>query len=164
MTDLIFWSWANPEEVRGELTDMFCASNGVDLFSMKNIDMDTCSDFISFLVEFCLENMEHGLSTRKPLGKLAEDIDQYLYMCLLHRKCAICGRHADIHHADQIGIGGNRDTTNHAGRRAIALCREHHDEAHRRGVKTFFDLYHLPRGIRLSPYLCAQLGLNTTEG
>jgi len=155
-TDLIFWGWVSPQEARYELTDRFCALEGLQRFSMADVDMEICREFITYLVDFCLS---HDVPTRQPLGKLAEDADQYIYACMLHRKCSLCGKPADIHHVDAIQMGHDRDKVNHVGRRAIALCRGHHDEAHKRGVKTFFDLHHLPRGIKLSPYLCAQLGL-----
>jgi len=156
--DLINWAWASPESVRYTLTDLFCAQEGLQRFSMANVDMETCREFITYLVDFCLS---HDVPTSQPLGKLAEDADEYIYACMLHRKCSLCGRPADIHHIDAIGMGVDRNKTQHIGRRAIALCRVHHDECHNSGIKTFFDLHHLPRGIKLSKYLCAQLGLNT---
>jgi len=159
-TELIFWHWVSPEEARYALTDEFCAQEGLERFSMADVDMETCRDFITFLVDFCLVNAEHGLHTKQPLGKLAEDAERYIYACLLHRKCSLCGRPADLHHIDAIQMGHDRNEVEHVGRRAIALCREHHEEAHRQGVKTFFDLYHLPRGIKLDRYLCGRLGLN----
>lgn len=158
--DLINWAWISPEEVRYALTDDFCAQNGLERFSMANVDMETCRDFITYLVDFCLH---HNVETKYPLGQYAEDAERYIYACLFHRRCSICGRAADVHHIDAIGMGGNRNDTVHIGRRAIALCREHHAEAHTKGVNTFFDLYHLPRGIRLNQYLCARLGLPTDE-
>jgi hypothetical protein len=154
--DLIHWAWSSPEAARYGLTDLFCAQEGLQRFSMANVDMETCREFITFLVEFCLT---HDVPTRQPLGKLTEDTEAYLYMCLLHKKCSLCGKPADLHHVDAIGMGGDRNKTIHIGRRAIALCRTHHDEAHARGVETFFHLHHLPRGIKLSRYLCKQLGL-----
>lgn len=147
-----------PEEMRGILQDKFCEDKWLDPFSMSNVDMDTCSAFIAFLIDHCLE---YGVPTKYPLGQYADDIEKYLRACLLRKKCALCGKPADIHHLDAIGMGRNRTEVIHVGMRAISLCRDHHGEAHWRGVKTFLDLYHLPRGIKLDEYLCEKLGLNT---
>jgi len=38
-TDLIFWGWVSPEEARYELTDRFCALEGLQRFSMADVDM-----------------------------------------------------------------------------------------------------------------------------
>ena len=37
-----------------------------------------------------------------------DDIDTYLIQCIRYRRCCICGRPADIHHVDAIGMGNNR--------------------------------------------------------
>lgn len=145
---------------RKALVKLFCDESKLDEFSMRNVDKSTCSELIEFLVEFILEN---NIPTSRPLGELAESINHYLRMCLVHRKCSICGRPADCHHIDAIGLGGNREKANHLGRRAIALCRGHHSEAHTKGVKTFFALHHLPHGVKLDEYLCGQLGLNVEK-
>jgi len=158
----IAWHWGwYPEEMRAYLMDVFIEKERIEPFSMSDVDMDTCSGFISSIVDHCLE---HGVPTKYPLGQYADDIEQYLRLCLLYCKCSICGRDADLHHVDAIQMGHDRNKVNHLGRRAIALCRVHHDEAHAKGVKTFFDLHHLPHGIKLDEYLCDKLGLNTKEG
>jgi len=59
------------------------------------------------------------------------------------KKCIICGKHADIHHLDAIGMGNNRKGYDDSNSRKIGLCREHHSEAHAIGVLKFQQKYHL---------------------
>lgn len=112
------------------------------LFSLSNCDVTTAREFINFLVEFIIEN---DIPTRVPLIENCEDIERYVYACLMSKKCAVCGRHADLHHCDGgvIGMGGNREKVNHIGRPALPLCREHHTEIHSIGQEDFLRRYML---------------------
>ena len=110
------------------------------LFSLATCDVTTAREFINFLVEFIIEN---DIPTRVPLIENCEDIERYVYACLMSKKCAVCGRHADLHHCDGgvIGMGGNREKVNHIGRPALPLCREHHTEIHAVGQEDFLKRY-----------------------
>jgi hypothetical protein len=112
------------------------------LFSLSNCDVTTAREFINFLVEFIIEN---DIPTRVPLIENCEDIERYVYACLMSKKCAVCGRHADLHHCDGgiIGMGHNREQVNHIGRPALPLCREHHTEIHTIGQEDFLKRYFL---------------------
>mgnify|MGYP000852059746 FL=1 len=110
------------------------------LFSLANCDVTTAREFINFLVEFIIEN---DIPTRVPLIENCEDIARYVYACLVCKKCAVCGKHADPHHCDGgiVGMGGNREKVNHIGRSALPLCREHHTEIHSIGQEDFLRRY-----------------------
>ena len=112
------------------------------LFSLATCDVTTAREFINFLVEFIIEN---DIPTRVPLIENCEDIERYVYACLMSKKCAVCGRHADLHHCDGglIGMGHNREQVNHIGRPALPLCREHHTEIHSIGQEDFLKRYFL---------------------
>lgn len=122
-----------------EYVDQLTA-DAIKAFSLSDIDMSTARLYIDFLIQFILE---HGIATQEPLYRLADDIGAYVYGCMLNRRCAVCGKHADIHHVDRIGMGGNRDKMSHIGMRALPLCRMHHREAHDHGDETLMDKYHL---------------------
>ena len=64
-------------------------------------------------------------------------------MYLLNKKCAVCGKHADLHHVDAVGMGNDRNEIHHLGRRVLPLCREHHIECHSIGSKFLMEKYHL---------------------
>jgi hypothetical protein len=59
---------------------------------------------------------------------------------------------------DRVGMGRDREAIVHVGLNAIALCRRHHEEAHRREKALFAD-YHI-YGIKLDRHLCKVLSLN----
>ena len=154
--DISLWSGHAPEYLRGYLTWDFVAKYGCEWFSLSNVDMTTAKDFISYLVNFCFA---WDVPTRDTLLNETDDIGKYLYMCLEHRKCAICNRYAEVHHVDRVGMGFDREKMVHIGLRAIALCRKHHEEAHKNEKKLFEDNHIY--GIKLDEYLCKKLNLNT---
>lgn len=147
-----------PEYYRTILTWQFCRDQEKEVFSLSNVDRTTARDFIDFLIDFCFR---HNVPTSDTLLNCCDDVGRYLYMCLEHRKCAICNDPAEVHHVDRIGMGRDREKIVHVGLRAIALCHKHHDEAHA-GEKGLFDRYHV-YGIKLDKYLCDCLNLNTKE-
>ena len=108
------------------------------LFSLSDCDVTTAREFINFLVEFIIEN---DIPTRVPLFENCEDIERYVYTCLMRKKCAICGRQAELHHVDAVGTGRNRKKICHIGMRALPLCREHHTEIHVVGREDFLKRY-----------------------
>lgn len=152
--DISIWCGHEPEYLRQFITWDFRMNYGFDVFSLSNVDMTTAREFITYLIEFCFA---HNVPTKDTLLNQADDISKYLYLCLEHRKCAICNKKADVHHIDRIGMGGNRNKVNHVGRLAIALCREHH-QATDYGEKELFEKYKI-YGIKLDEYLVKKLKL-----
>lgn len=115
-------------------------AEAIHRFSLSDVDMTTARLYITFLIDFIIE---HGFPTREPLAELAEDIGAYVYTCAVNRFCAVCRRPAELHHADRVGMGRNRDDICHIGMRAIPLCRAHHMEAHQHGDAALMEKYHL---------------------
>lgn len=147
------------ESIRFALTDNYCRLQGVDLFSLstKNencASRELASDFIDWLVNLCVENAIPCMDT---LLNRCEDVERYVYACVANRRCAICGKKADIHEVDTVGMGRNRSKIGHVGQLVEPLCRGHHNEAGEIGQKSFDELYHLSP-IRLDEHLCEVLG------
>ena len=116
---------------------------GASQFSLSDVDMTTARLYITFLIDFCIEN---GVPSKQPLWELADDIEAYVYHCATHQACAVCRKHAGLHHVDAVGLGRDRDEIVHVGMRAIPLCwgvGGHHQEAHQLGNERFFEKYHL---------------------
>lgn len=113
-----------------------------ELFSLADCDMTTAREFITYLIEFILE---FDIPTGTPLSELCEDVQRYVYACLLHRKCAVCGRKAELHHVDRVGMGRDRHDICHIGMEALPLCGEHHrlNGIHQMGDERFMAHYHL---------------------
>lgn len=63
----------------------------------------------------------------------------------MNEYCEITGyqKPAEIHHWDAIGMGRDRKKVDDSKHRKIALCREHHTEAHAIGRDTFGDKHHV---------------------
>ena len=122
------------------------------MFSLSDCSVTTATAFITFLIEFILAN---DIPTKFPLVEKADDIGAYVYACLANKKCAVCGRHADLHHAEgsHVGNGFNREEVHHLGREALPLCREHHTECHSMPEAEFLEKYHL-EPVKLDERLC----------
>lgn len=142
------WSGSTTEEVKEAFKLEFWAEK-VDtladkIFSLSNAPMSLVAEFQRFLIDFIITN---DVPVKRPLREYVDDIGHYTYMCLIHRKCAICGKRADLHHIDAVGMGNDRNEVQHLGREVISLCREHHTEIHQIGKKEFMERYHLDGGV-----------------
>ena len=126
-----------------------------DYFSLSDVDMTTARYFIEYILEFCFE---WNVPLNGKTVALAREVNNYLYLCLKYRRCAICGRYADIHHVDAVGSGRDRNKVDHTKLRMIALCREHHQETHTIGWLTFRSKYHV-EGILLNEKSLKELGI-----
>lgn len=153
--DIAIWSGHEPEYIRQYTEFDFRLMADIPPFSLSDCSVTTAREFINYLIDFCFRN---NVPTKKPLINQSDEIGKYLYLCLEHRKCAICNQPADVHHIDTIGMGNNRNKVIHKGKKAIALCREHHTECHRIGTTDFFAKYNV-FGIKLDDYLCQKLKL-----
>ena len=156
--DIAAWNGDVQEVLRRDLTWEFVREQWIEWFSLSDVDMTTAKEFINFLIDFCFRM---NVPTRDTLLNRTDDIGKYLYLCLEHRKCAICNDPAEVHHVDRIGMGRDREQIVHEGLKAVALCRRHHDMAHT-DEKRLFDRYHI-YGIKLDRYLCERLRLRKGE-
>lgn len=157
--DIADYSGDVPEAVKEFLKWEFCAENGIEAFSLGDCDMTIAREFISYMLELVIQ---WGIPMRQSGIDRTDDIGKYLYMCLEHRKCAICGLKADIHHVDRVGMGRDRAEIVHEGMRAMSLCRIHHTECHDMGQTAFDKKYHI-YGIALDKWLCDIIGLAKAE-
>lgn len=142
------------ECVRRQLTLRYCELIDRDIFSLSDTDMSTARDFISWLIEMCID---FDIPTNDSLLNLTEEMGRYLYRCVAKRRCAICGKKADIHEVDKVGAGRNRRTIHHLGQRVQPLCRLHHREEEQLGQKAFDEKHHIEH-IKLDKYLCKLIG------
>lgn len=153
--DIAAWSGHEPEYIRAYMMFDFACKNNIEWFSLSDTDVTTAKGFIDYLIEFCFT---WAVPTKDTLLHQTDDIGKYLYQCLEFRRCAICNKYAEVHHVDRIGIGADREKVVHVGLNAIALCHDHHMEAHAREKDLFRENY--VYGIKLDEYLCKKLGLN----
>jgi hypothetical protein len=111
-----------------------------ELFSLSDCDITTAREYISYLIDFCLT---FDVPTKMPLADLCDDVERYVYSCLIHKKCCVCGKKAELHHVDRVGMGNNRNEIVHEGRECLPLCREHHTEVDHMGDIRMCERYHV---------------------
>lgn len=130
------------------------------IFSLSSAPMSLVCAFQRFLVNFILD---WDIPCSFSLLNFVDDVPNYIYGCLAHKKCCICGQACDIHHVDRVGLGRDREEIVHEGMEALPLCRIHHTEDHILGEQRFQEKYHIPGGIILDKTLCKILGLKRKE-
>ena len=162
--DIAAWSGHDPEYTRKNLTADFLRANierlqmsAISLAITGNCDKGTASLYIDYLINFCLENSVWHDDMR-PLYENCEDIHKYVYACLLHKKCCICGRKAELHHVDSVGMGYNRREKPQIGALVLPLAPEYHREWHNIGRTAFEEKYHI-EPVRLDERLAGVYGL-----
>lgn len=127
-----------PEEMKEIMKYEHMIRTGDGYFSLSDCSMGMAREFINTLLEFALEN---GIPLSDNALERTDDIGRYLYFCIMHKKCAICGRDGEIHHEDAIGMGNDRRKMDDSSHRKICLCRKHHTIAHQMGIVRFREMY-----------------------
>lgn len=112
--------------------------SGCDYFSLADCSVTTARDYINTLMEYALKE---GVILQESGIDRTDDIDTYLIQCIRYHKCCICGRPAEIHHVDAIGMGNDRTHYDDSQNRIMALCRVHHTIYHQRGCDRFMNTY-----------------------
>ncbi len=145
--EIAAWSGDDPESMRKTLTSDFLMKKRqalqmetISLAMGGGCDKGTASLLIDFLINLVLE---YGIPVKVPLTELADDLERYTYAALMHKRCVVCGRKADLHHVDAIGMGYNRREKPQIGNMVLPLCREHHIEWHGIGGSAFEKRYHV---------------------
>lgn len=126
------------------------------IFSLSNAPMSLVCAFQRYLIRFVLD---WDIPCSFSLLAYADDVADYVYHCLVTKKCCICGMPTDLHHIDRVGMGRDRHDIIHEGLEVLPLCREHHTEAHTMPDAEFFDKYHIPGGVLMDKTLCRIYGL-----
>lgn len=142
--EIAAWSGDTPENVKACMKMDFRrrVAQGLtnELISLADCTMAEARMFITMLIEFMLDM---DVPSKVPLYECHDDVHAYVYACATHKKCAVCGRRAELHHVDRVGMGRDRQEICHIGMRALPLCRVHHEEAHRHGDGQLMEKYHL---------------------
>ena len=127
-----------PEEQKEWLKYLYIQKTGDDYISLSDCSMDQAREFINVILEYAIES---GIQLSEQAINRTDDIGKYLYFCIKHKKCAICGQDGEIHHEDAIGMGNDRKTIDDSNHKKICLCRKHHTIAHQMGVERFTKMY-----------------------
>ena len=140
--DIGYYTGDDTEYIRLLMQQYNANVRGIEVESLSSCNMAYANGLIDTIINFCIDR-------EIPFSKKLLEENQYsftarqTYSMALKRVCAVCGRRADIHHVDAVGMGRNRKKISHVGMRALPLCREHHTECHTMGDDLFIQCYHL---------------------
>lgn len=160
MRDIAEWSGDMPDAIKAYFKWRFCGDREHEDFSLSDVDRETATDFLSYLIDFCIHN---GVPCSDPLWDRCEDIDRYMYACVMTRTCCITGRpNAQIHHYDRVGMR-SRDNICHVGMRVVPLSAELHTMIHFSGGEDEFYAKHHITPIALTEKMCEYLRIGKIQ-
>ena len=161
MRDIAEWMGDMPDAVKAYFKWSFCGDEEHEDFSLSDVDLETACEFLTYLIDFCIQN---GVPCSDPLWDRCEDIDRYMYACVMTRTCCITGKkNAQIHHVDRVGMGGNRYTMCHVGMRVVPLSADLHTMIHYSGGEMEFYKQHHIQPIALTDKMCKHLNLGRVQ-
>lgn len=115
--------------------------DGLPSFKRNSISLDLASEFISYLIDFFIQN---DVPFRKQQFYLTIDTSRMLYALTMKRICWVCGKkNSEIAHVEAVGAGRDRRKVDHTKHHLMCLCRDHHREQHQIGIETFMKKYHI---------------------
>lgn len=131
----------DPVEYRRHiLTQQYMGYYNMTSFSLSDCSMTEGRLFIEFILAFIFK---FGIPIRKETSSLMKEEKGFIYLCILNRKCIICGERAELAHYQAVGSGRNRKKISHIGNRILPLCPTHHRTQHNMGINSFNKYYHL---------------------
>lgn len=132
----------NPREwIREMFQDYVTFLNGYSKrFSLSDCTRKQAGELIDVILEWVFVN---DIPLNYKTSDLMKQDQTFLYLATVHRKCVICGKHAELAHYHAVGRGRNRRKIDHTDNKVLALCREHHQTQHDMGMESFNAKYHL---------------------
>lgn len=160
LREIADWAGYEPEEVKKIMKVDFWINHmwqtADTMFSLSNAPMSVVAGFQTWLARFIVNN---DVPTKVSMLEYVDDVADYIYACVAAKKCCVCGKHADLHHVDRIGMGRNRNDVIHIGLKVLPLCRVHHTEAHTMPDGEFIQRYHVNDGVEVDRTICRIYGL-----
>lgn len=144
------------EDTKIAMKSMFCDLVGRAEFSVADATMSDATEFIEFLINFCIEN---GVKLKNKELYKDFNIQHWVFCCLIHNKCAIDGtsKNVEKHHAaNLVGMGRNRKKIDHLDSCFISLSAEYHQEVHNIGWERFKAKHHVDF-VKLNAYWIKEL-------
>ena len=155
------WSGMDKHDTKDYFKLKFLADDmmetGEKIFSLSDAPMSLVCSFQRYLVDFIVKE---GVPCDFDLLKFVDDIPSYVYSCLVNKKCLLCGRRADLHHWERVGMGRDRTDIIHEGMMVMPLCREHHTLCHTMPQTEFDETYHL-EPVEADKTICHIYGLKS---
>lgn len=138
-----------PDYLKGMFYLQYATYTGKEI-SLADHSKSSVTD-ANVLIELVVNFMfEWHVPFAKGYELLPKEEQYFIYQCCRHRVCLVCGKRADIHHIDTVGMGVDRNKVDHTQHHVLPLCRMHHSEYHTLGGEKFSNMYHVPvTGIKL---------------
>lgn len=153
INDLCRYTGDVPDYWEAEFKYRVRATFGVDEFSLSDCSVTVANYMILVILEFMFsEDIPFKFKT---WDSIPQEFPKQM-LCLKNRRCVLCGRPADIAHYNAVGMGRNRNKMSHEGLYIMTLCRAHHTEQHKIGLKTFVMKYHI-KPIKVTKEIAKQL-------
>ncbi|MEG0133050.1 MAG: putative HNHc nuclease [Clostridium sp.] len=144
-----------------ELKDIFKAEymcrNALDSLSLSDCSITDARGLINLVMQFVVH---YGIPLTDFGVNRTDDINEFLYCCIMEKKCCVCGSDmVHVHHCtgSKVGMGNNRNKIDNIGRYIVTLCAKHHDECHVDEIK-FMDKWHI-YGIKVNEEIAEKLNL-----
>lgn len=151
-----YTGYSIPQEAPSVMKWQYLEATGDDYFSLSNCSMSQANHYLEWLIDFCFK---FDIPFKSRTWDLLPSDYGMVVRCCKHRKCIICGRHADIDHTiGTVGMGNDRRTFDNSNSYFLPLCRIHHTERHRIGVKQFLNKYHI-KPVKLTLQTRRELGI-----
>lgn len=140
--EIAYYMGESAEWVRMFLQTYNANLREIEVESLSKCDMTYANNLINTIINFCID--QEIPFAKKLIDDYGYTFDEkQTYSMCLKRVCVVCGQRADIHHVDAIGMGNDRSRVSHVGKKALPLCRQHHNECHATGDTLFIDRYKL---------------------
>jgi hypothetical protein len=111
-----------------------------ECFSLSDCSITEANLLIDLLITTAFDyNIPLNYDTIKEF----QDQEQWQWKCIKHNRCCICGKYAEVHHYDTIGMGNNRKTIDDSDKRKMALCRICHTKSHSMSREKFCTKNHV---------------------
>ena len=165
LNDIHQWSGEPSEWLKEYFYTLYTVKTAGKEISLADDTINTVTDAKELIDEVVDFIFEYDVPVKQGYVLLPRDESEFQFECIKHRKCLICGKHADIHHLEldngnAIGMGMDRTKVDHSKKLLVALCRVHHNEIHSKGTRLFCHDHHLTNiGIKVDAETLKKIGV-----
>lgn len=165
VNDIHQWSGEPSEWLKEYFYTLYTVKTAGKEISLADGTSNTVTDAKELIDEVVDFIFEYDVPVKQGYVLLPRDENEFQYECIKHRKCLICGKHADIHHLEldngnAVGMGMDRTKVDHSKKLLVALCRIHHNEIHSKGTRLFCHDHHLTNvGIKVNAETLKRIGV-----
>lgn len=156
--DMARYTGYTPKEMEEMLKYFYVEKTGKGMPDFADCSVETASQFIEMELDIAFaEDIPFKMKTWDSIK-----VDYRLtLMCIKHRRCIICGKHADIHHTTPVGSRSRR-VTDHRKLKMLPLCRYHHQIAENTPTLEFAQKYQV-KGVKVPEDILISLGIMTRK-